>query len=670
MNKYFNATLVLLIIILSIGICEVARTQQLSTELHAKLSASDQQKLRKADDLYAKGQQIENEAQSMGKEERKSQLKWLEAAECFQKANELRKDIYNSNVKSFWKKYTGEKNLLDFARKVEVAAADSFKKADQLRTSAEKERNLTDRIALLKKVYRLEGKSLIMMQKALFTYLSWPIEYDHLWVSTDDQKVPGETAQPVTKKPDSQPVKTKNEAKPDSVSSKKDTTTKNPSPTRIKATMIMVKPRSTIGSVPGKPSNTSVKDTISSSKPVTTIVKPVTTASTPVSKPVVQIPSKSVPVPNASEKKVSKDSIPKTTETRPVANVTNLPKKEKTSEVVVGNDSSLYGKMKVKEEQIDKFNDFLKKKYPSKMEDYVINFQELDYSDVNALREAWNRYQYGYLTEDTAAMLAVNKDTAVKVQQQPKDQKALTASNEKTKDIGVHKTSVKTGKDAVVKEEPSDVAVNTHKAGNKVTTVARKTATNEPVNMSTEGFVFRVQIVACRVQLDDNTLRGIYSGPLSVIELHEDGWYKYAIGEFTTYKQARQLRDKSTIPGVFVIAYLNGKRVKITPAIAYKRFSAKSAPSSLNPELIKYRIQIVSSKNTLSDTYIKNIYNGPVPVEIIKENGWNKYMLAGGKTFREANELLKKIVVPGAFIIAYHQETRIDIQTAIKLTDK
>jgi hypothetical protein len=52
----------------------------------------------------------------------------------------------------------------------------------------------------------------------------------------------------------------------------------------------------------------------------------------------------------------------------------------------------------------------------------------------------------------------------------------------------------------------------------------------------------------------------------------------------------------------------------------------------------------------------------------LKEDGWIKYYLPAGKTFTEAKNLLTQISIPGAFILAYYQNTRIEVSTATKLT--
>ena len=683
------------LLILFLGFAKASWSQQLVTELNAKLSSSDQQKLQKADELFAKGLKIEEDLKSANKEERKSQLKRLEAADYYQNANSKKEKVFNDNSSSFWKKYTGEKKLLEFVKKVEVAAADSFKKASGFRNSAEKELKLSDRIAWLTKAENTEKRALIMMQKVVYTYLSWPIDYDHSWVSTDDLKLPNESKKAAKETLPSQQIPTKSNTETTQIVKKdtitrKDTTTRVTNQGRPRTNMIIVKPRST----PVVSAETSVKsgsrDTLKSSalpvqKPIvtepskakdTTKAVVVPTSKTPaapvsVTLPSVTVTDKAVKTNVADTSKKQKQQITdkgksKTIKPAQKDSTKTAATKVKAKEVVVGNDSSLYGKVKVKEDQIDKFNDFLKQKYPSKVEDYVINFQELDYSDIESLKQAWYRYQYGYLSQDSAALVASLADSTAKTQ------KIAQATDNKTSDAtGKQKTkqSVKESKKVTTPVTPVVAVTKPDKGKTKQSrTEVNRNAVEENFVPTTEGFIFRVQIVACRVRLDEKTLKGIYDGSLTIMELHEDNWYKYAIGEFGTYKEARKLRDQSKIPGVFVIAYLNGKRIKITPAIAYKKFVPQSVPASLKAELIKYRIQIASSKTLLSDNYIKNIYSGPEKIEILKESGWNKYMLTAGKTYKEASELLKKISVPGAFIVAYQQDTRIELQSAIKIT--
>jgi len=122
------------------------------------------------------------------------------------------------------------------------------------------------------------------------------------------------------------------------------------------------------------------------------------------------------------------------------------------------------------------------------------------------------------------------------------------------------------------------------------------------------------------------------------------------------------------IPGAFVIAYLNDKRIKITPAIAFKKGNGSIGADDFDPDMISFRVQIAASKGSISENYLKNIYSGKVAIDIINEDGWHKYSLLAGKTFQEALDLMKQIAVPGAFIVAYHKNIKIDLPTAVKLT--
>lgn len=381
---------------------------------------------------------------------------------------------------------------------------------------------------------------------------------------------------------------------------------------------------------------------------------------------------------------------------------------------LAGNDSSIYGIVKVNEEQIDMFNEFLKKSYPAEVENYVINYRELDYSDVNKLRAAWDMYQHGIVDSTLfIAQQATPEDTVLQDVSQTAAEgqapvspdkpatstasdipgsKSIQASTSSSEKLAGRETAALTGNRASKPDmgtSPTQTKQTAVSSSSNVTTpgkntVSEKTAVSTKVvkpatstksvvaidqNAGAEnsGFVYRVQIVACRVQLDEKTLRGIYNGTEEILELQEENWYKYAIGTYSTYKAARQFVNQSKIPGAFVIAYLNGKRIKITPAVAF-RSSAASETSGLRADLVEFRIQIAASKAKISDNLLSNIYSGSQSIDVITEEGWYKYSIAAGKTFDQAKSLLKQVNVPGAFIVAYHQNTKIDLPIAIKLT--
>ncbi len=91
---------------------------------------------------------------------------------------------------------------------------------------------------------------------------------------------------------------------------------------------------------------------------------------------------------------------------------------------------------------------------------------------------------------------------------------------------------------------------------------------NELGQTNTKGLVYKVQICADRKPLSDNKIKtDIYKGDKKIEERFADGFYKYSIGFFRTYEEARILRDNCNVKGAFVVCFLDGKQIHITEGI-------------------------------------------------------------------------------------------------------
>lgn len=91
----------------------------------------------------------------------------------------------------------------------------------------------------------------------------------------------------------------------------------------------------------------------------------------------------------------------------------------------------------------------------------------------------------------------------------------------------------------------------------------------------------------------------------------------------------------------------------------------KDEPEPYDSTVVYYQVQIVAHTVPLNSSYIKmNVYNGDMPVEILKEEGWYKYVIGRYRTFEEANQLLKKVNIPKAFVVAYKNHKRVPIREA------
>jgi len=88
---------------------------------------------------------------------------------------------------------------------------------------------------------------------------------------------------------------------------------------------------------------------------------------------------------------------------------------------------------------------------------------------------------------------------------------------------------------------------------------------------STNGIVYRVQILAKSQNLANlNYLRNRYNLTEDILEIHQDGIYRYSVGAFSTYSQAvehsRKMKNKG-VGDAFVVVYKDGKRIKLTPEL-------------------------------------------------------------------------------------------------------
>jgi hypothetical protein len=615
MTKPDKASIIKTILILTIlGIPNFLYSQSYLTQLHSKLSLTDQKKLIKSDDGFKKGEYTEIEANKLSdstnnKNQKKYELKRLEADDHYKNAYESRYKVYQSNIAQLRKEHKGDKQLTEFGKKVEESSLESFKKASSLRSQADKKSKISERLLLLFDAEKTEIKYITILQKILYSYFTWPVEYDTNWILSD------KTDEPVLK---IGAVKDTAHAVRQDMVPLQDTITK----TRIQEKQVM-------------PSDSAKRTNIS--------VSPSNDYTT--------VPP-SVPIQRLSLDSIHPKNIPGDT-LKPVLVSEKKRVPIKSDDLLVGNDSSLYGKVKVNEEQIDQFNNFLKKKYPSDYAHYVIDFQKLDYSNIDSLQNAWHNYlYYGQIKTDSSKVLIASADSSIT--DTTEAGKKVIAANSIKNDTKRVKGSQKNKKPQVLGPPPTAES----DSGKPINNQEFRSETD------TSGFIFRVQIVACRIPVDKKTLSGIYNGAEKIDELKEDGWYKYAIGIYQNYKSARKMRDELSIPGAFVIAYVNGKRIKITPAVAYKRHQKDEYTPETDKQGVTYRVQISASHVPLSDKILKSTYSGNLPIEVLQEDGWYKYSIASGKSYQDAQTLLKTLSIPGAFIVTYSEKNRIDLHKA------
>jgi len=177
-------------------------------------------------------------------------------------------------------------------------------------------------------------------------------------------------------------------------------------------------------------------------------------------------------------------------------------------------------------------------------------------------------------------------------------------------------------------------------------------------------YTFKVQIAASKTKLNDHKLKSIYNGNKKINQYTEDGWYKYSIGKFFNYNEAKKLIQQSGVKDAFIVSSYNGEKV---PLYLAKRGIKPRQEKVKSSNKIIFKVQIAADTEPLSSSKLHKIYSGYHPIESYTEDGWYKYLIGEFNTFNEANKLREGSKVKGAFIVAFKNGKKINVLDAKKI---
>lgn len=174
-----------------------------------------------------------------------------------------------------------------------------------------------------------------------------------------------------------------------------------------------------------------------------------------------------------------------------------------------------------------------------------------------------------------------------------------------------------------------------------------------PFDTTNYSIVYRVQIAASKQPLSNETITALYKGfnPINVVQ--EDGWYKYSIGDFIYFNEAKITKDSCGTKDAFIMPYHNQKRIpwpkkEVMEALKYKQ-----------NENVIYAVQVAASKKPIPTQVICDIIKVDYPLTMKFEDGWFKYYISAFTNFAVAKEVAAKLEVKGAFIATYKNGLRI-----------
>jgi len=179
---------------------------------------------------------------------------------------------------------------------------------------------------------------------------------------------------------------------------------------------------------------------------------------------------------------------------------------------------------------------------------------------------------------------------------------------------------------------------------------------------------FRVQVrAAYKAQIPLQRLANKYSLREEIKEDYVGNWYKYSIGSFDNFEDAREYRKsiigEHGVRDAFIVAFFEGKRLNDLSELKDVAPDAYPFKTKYKEDGPCYRVQVLAlMKKSISPSAIKNIYNIEEEVQEEVYHNWRKYTVGKCTSKEEAKKLRQKMVDKGiidSFIVIYMNGERV-----------
>ncbi len=201
--------------------------------------------------------------------------------------------------------------------------------------------------------------------------------------------------------------------------------------------------------------------------------------------------------------------------------------------------------------------------------------------------------------------------------------------------------------------------------------VVDKKPSEKEMQSPSEKVEFRIQLRASyNLRLSTDSLTRMFSLDEKITEEKIGRWYKYSVGSFKTYIEAKKYRSlingKRGIKDPFIIAYYNGKRLNKLSELRDLAPETLPGGEQAKPKFKEngycWRVQILAMQSKqASPSALQSIYNID---EIVNEeiyHNWSKYTVGECLTKQAALALRLELVkkgLDGAFLVKYHDGER------------
>jgi len=195
----------------------------------------------------------------------------------------------------------------------------------------------------------------------------------------------------------------------------------------------------------------------------------------------------------------------------------------------------------------------------------------------------------------------------------------------------------------------------------------------EDMSSPSERVEFRIQVRASYKQkLSTDSLKQSFGLEREIVEEKVGNWYKYSIGSFKTYEEAkafrREMRQKQHLKDAFIIAYFDDQRLNTLSEL--KEIAPEVLPGG-TPKPIEtkydengtcYRVQIFALKHKrVTISGLKDMYQIEEDVNEEVYYNWRKYTVGKCYAKAKADKIRKEMIskgLTGAFVVAYKDGVR------------
>jgi len=188
------------------------------------------------------------------------------------------------------------------------------------------------------------------------------------------------------------------------------------------------------------------------------------------------------------------------------------------------------------------------------------------------------------------------------------------------------------------------------------------------VDPEPENVEFRVQVrAAFKAKIPLQSLAGKYKLYEDIKEDYLGSWYRYSIGSFASYDEAKSYRNtiigEHGVRDAFIVAYYQGKRLNRLSELKELAPAAYPHKTKFKENGTCYRVQMLAlMKSEIDPQTLKEIYSIQDVVNEEVYHNWRKYTIGKCKSKAEAVKIRDEIKARGvadAFIVVYKNGERV-----------